>query len=134
MILLLITGCTYPPQALPIINTEQQNSVTGRLGRVDVPAEDLEIGLIQVFQHLERQVGVFDYQPLIQDYVPLIHKSLYDSGFCGIRKLNLNGTTVDMDISFRIDHSPPTLNIEVFIDGETQPTFTLVNRYLVTTQ
>jgi len=133
-ILLLVAGCNYPPQALPIINKGQQDIVTGRLGRVDVPAEDLEIGLIQIFQRLEQQVGNFDYQPIIQDYVPLIRKSLYDSGFCGIRRLNLNNAVVDIDFSFRVDHSPATLNIEVFINGQTQPAFTLVNKYRVISQ
>ncbi len=127
-------GCIYQPQPVPIANIDKRTELTNRLGRIDMPAEELELGLGRAFGRLASLVGDIDYQPLVKDYVLVIRKSLYDSGFCGIRKLNLNGTTVDMDISFRIDHSPPTLNIEVFIDGETQPTFTLVNRYLVTTQ
>ena len=127
-------GCIYQPQPVPIANIDKRTELANRLGRIDMPAEELELGLGRAFQRLASLVGEIDYQPIVKDYVPVIRKSLYDSGFCGIRKLNLNGTTVDMDISFRIDHSPPTLNIEVFINGETQPTFTLVNRYLVTTQ
>ena len=133
MVFMLI-GCMYQSQPVPIANIDKRTELTNRLGRIDIPAEDLELGLGRAFGRLAGLVGEIDYQPLLKDYVPVIRKSLYDSGFCGIRKLNLNGTTVDMDISFRIDHSPPTLNIEVFIDGETQPSFTLVNRYLITTQ
>ena len=127
-------GCNLGSHSVPIKNIYPKDLDPSRLGRIDIPPEDLALGLNRAFQRLSTQLGVIDYQPIVQDYVPLIRTSLYKSGFCGIRRLNLNGATVDMDISFLIDQTPAALRIDVFIDGNTQPAFSLVNRYNIITQ
>ncbi len=83
------------------------------------------------FFQIEQKLGPVDYTSIIKDYLPLIRQGLYYSGYSSMRKLNINGSTVDIDIYFRADETPPALNIEAFIEGGLEPTFTMVNHYYV---
>ena len=133
-LLLLQPACQQQIHPIPLIPVNHITPEPARLGRIDLPQKDLESGLTSTFQRLSQQIGPLDYQPIVQNYAPLVRKSLYNNGFCGIRRLNLNGVTIDLDIYFLIDITPATLNIDVYLDGSTRPTFTLTNKYLVSSQ
>jgi len=130
VLLVLPSACQNQTHPIPIATINHLTPEPSRLGRIDLPQQDLELGLTQTFQRLTEQIGSLDYEPIVQNYAPLVRKSLYNNGFCGIRRLNLNGATIDLDIYFLIDKTPATLNIDVYIDGSTRPTFTLTNKYL----
>ena len=130
VVFLLLSSCQKPTHPIPIA-VNHLTPDPERLGRIDLPQKDLELGLNQTFQRLAQQIGDLDYQPMVKDYAPLVRKSLYHNGFCGIRRLNLNGVTIDLDIYFLVDKTPATLNIDVYIDGSTSPVFTLTNKYLI---
>jgi hypothetical protein len=127
-------ACQRQTHPIPLATTNHLTPNPARLGRIDLPQQDLEAGLTSTFQRLTEQIGALDYQPLVKNYAPLVRKSLYNNGFCGIRRLNLNGATIDLDIYFLIDKIPATLNIDVYIDGSTSPAFILTNKYLVSSQ
>ncbi len=130
-IALLSPACQKPTHPIPIATVNHLTPDPARLGRIDLPQQDLETGLTSTFQRLTQQIGSLDYDNLVKNYAPLVRKSLYNNGFCGIRRLYLNGATIDLDIYFLVDKSPASLNIDVYIDGSTTPSFTLSNKYLV---
>ena len=134
LFLLSPSACQKQTHPIPLATVSHLTPDPSRLGRIDLPQQDLEIGLTHTFQRLTEQIGALDYKPIVQNYAPLVRKSLYNTGFCGIRRLNLNGATIDLDIYFLIDKTPATLNIDVYIDGSTRPIFTLKNKYLVSSQ
>ena len=127
-------GCNDSRYSVPITTIDQRKLDYEQLGRIDIAQEELEMGLSRLFEQLIRHTGPVNYQPIIKDYIPVIQKGLYYSGFCGIRKLNLNSATVDIDIYFRIDTKPPALRIEAYLNGSTRPAVILANHYNVTAQ
>ena len=127
-------GCNDSRYSIPITTIDQRKLDFEQLGRIDIAQEELEMGLSRLFEQLIQHTGPVNYQPIIKDYIPIIQKGLYYSGFCGIRKLNLNSATVDIDIYFRIDKKPAALRIEAYLNGSTRPAVTLANHYNVTAQ
>jgi len=125
-------GCNDSRYSVPITTIDQRKLDFEQLGRIDIAQEELEMGLSRLFEQLIQHTGPVNYQPIIKDYIPIIQKGLYYSGFCGIRKLNLNSATVDIDIYFRIDKKPASLRIEAYLNGSTRPAVTLANHYNVT--
>jgi len=101
------------------------------LGRLEIPAEDLEAGLRSLFEELGQQVGPYDYGPVIKDYAPSLRQGLYYYGYGGIERLNVNGSTVDIYVYFRVDIEPAVLMIDAFVEGRGEPIITLANRYYV---
>jgi hypothetical protein len=127
-------GCNDSRYSVPITTIDQRKLDFEQLGRIDIAQEELETGLSRLFEQISQHTGPVNYQPIIKDYIPAIQKGLYQSGFCGIRKLNLNSSTVDIDIYFRIDTKPAVLRIEAYLNGSTCPMVTLANQYNVTAQ
>lgn len=127
-------GCKKGGHSVPITTIDQRKLDFEQLGRIDIAQEELEMGLSRLFEQIGQHTGSVNYQPIIKDYIPAIQKGLYYSGFCSIRKLNLNSSTVDIDIYFRIDSEPAALRIEAYLNGSTRPAVTLANHYNVTAQ
>jgi len=137
LLLSALLGCNDSSSSrysVPITTIDQRKLDFDQLGRIDIAQEELEMGLTRLFEQLIQHTGPVNYQPIIKDYIPIIQKGLYYSGFCGIRKLNLNSATVDIDIYFRIDKKPAALRIEAYLNGSTRPAVTLANQYSITAQ
>ncbi|MBN1845126.1 MAG: hypothetical protein JW810_05545 [Sedimentisphaerales bacterium] len=117
---------------MSITTIDQRQLGAGQIARIDIPAEELEAGLLELFRRIELQVGSIENpRPIIQDYLPMVREGLYYSGYSSIRRLQLNRCTVDVDIYFRIDAEPPVLQIDAYLDGSPQPAITLANYYHV---
>ena len=127
-------GCKKSGHTVPITTIDQRKLDYEQLGRIDIAQEELEPGLTRLFEQICQHTGSVNYQPIIKDYLPAIQQGLYYSGFCSIRKLHLNSSTVDIDIYFRIDSEPAALRIEAYLNGSTRPTVTLANHYNIAKQ
>ena len=130
-LLFSLTGCRSNNHPVPVSVTDYRRHSARNYGRIDVSKYALEQGLKEVFEQMQQRFGPFDYEPIIKDYSPLIRQGLYQSGFCSIQHLNIAGATIDIDIFFRVDQPQPSMNMEVFIDGQLEPTFGLVNPYYI---
>jgi len=116
---------------VPIRISDNRTVTMKDYGRVNIPEKELAKGLRDVFKQMEKQFGPIQYEPIIKDYVPFVRQGLHDCGFCSIQQLNINGVTIDIDISFRVDSPQPALNIAVFANGKLAPEYGLVNPYFV---
>ena len=134
MALLLSAGCSGPKASVPIETTTITSSMDQPYSRVDIPLEDLEEGLDRIFRQISKKFGPVDYEPLIKDYLPQIRQGLHRSGYCGIRKLNINGKTVDIDIYFDTLQEPALLHIKVYEGGQTASAISLVKNYYITSE
>ena len=129
-----VWGCTGPRQpTIAVGSTAEQSDSAARppYGRVEIPQGELANGLRSLFAQMSHAYGPIDPEPVIRDYVALIEDALEQRGYCQIKKLSINGLTVDLDIYFLVDESPARLNIDAFVEGSLKPTFRSVNRYWV---
>ena len=128
-----VCGCTGRRQSVITVGStaEQSDNMASRYGRVEIPQSELASGLRSVFAQMSHAYGPIDPEPVIRDYVASIEDALEQRGYCQIKKLSINGLTVDLDIYFLVDESPARLNIDAFVEGSLKPTFRSVNRYWV---
>ena len=105
--LLAMVGCSVNRQPIPVsLNSHQ--SVAGRqFGRIDMEEEELAAGLNSAFYQLTQQVGPFDYEPVVKNHLPAVRKGLWSRGHARIRRLSVNGNTIDVNVYFLVDQSQP---------------------------
>lgn len=103
----------------------------GTLGRIEIAASELEVGLTELFERLEEQYGPYAYGPVIKDYLPAFQEGLYYHGYAVVERLNVNGASIHILASFRVDRQPAVLRIEAYQDGVERPVVVLDNAYYV---
>ena len=126
-------GCSVNRQPIPVSLNSNQSVADRQFGRIDMNEEELTAGLNSAFYQLSHQVGPFDYEPIVKNHLPAIRKGLWAQGHARIRRLSVNGNTIDVNVYFLVDQSPATLHIDTFLNGDPRPMFTMVNQYYVST-
>lgn len=126
------SGCANrAPGGIPVVQINQWPLYARQYGPVDISEEDLAEGLGEAFDKMSDRLGPINSEPIIRDYIPLIRKGLYENGYCRIQRLNINGSTVDMDIKFMVREVPVQLRIDVYLDGSAKPALMVANNYYV---
>jgi len=131
--LLSTVGCSVNRQPIPVSLNSHQSVAGSQFGRIDMDEKELAAGLNSAFYQLSQQVGPFDYEPVVKNHLPAVRKGLWTQGHARIRRLSVNGNTVDVNVYFLVDQSPATLHIDTFLNGDVRPLFTMVNQYYVST-
>ncbi len=128
-----IMGCSQKPGRMVNITNQRKIVMSPEVyGRIDIKEEDLNLGMAELFVNLSKELGPIHYDPIIKDYAPMIQQALYNSGYCSIQKLNINGTTVDIDVYFKTDQPQPMLTIEAYLNGASQPIHVVTNQFYMT--
>ena len=125
---MLLPGC-QTPKTPPITVADHRQIMVTHYSRIDIQEEDLAQGLEELFGQLVPRLGPIQVEPIVKDYVPMIRQALYRTGYCSVQKLNINGTTVDIDVYFRTDQTQPILTIDAYLEGAVTPSYTVLNRY-----
>jgi hypothetical protein len=127
------TSCQNTPSAAIKVQAPPQRSMQ-RYGRIDIPEEYLAQGFRELCLQLSQSCGPIDVEPIISRYIVQVHQSLFQYGFCRLGKLNINGSTVDIDVYFLPDQKPPALRMEAYANGSDQPQATLASHYTISQQ
>ena len=125
----LFGGCQDKGPEVQVKNYRPQAG--GTLGRIEIAASELEVGLTALFERLEGLYGPYAYGPVIKDYLPAFQEGLYYHGYAAVERLNVNGASIHILVSFRVDRQPAVLRIEAYQDGVESPVVVLDNAYYV---
>ena len=129
--LMTIGGCGTANSPPPLYSVNPHFDLNTRFGQIDIAEDELAQGLTRALERLSLQTGPINTELFLKDYLIFIRKELLERGFCLIRKMNVNGNTVDIDIFFRVDQDPLTLTIKAYLNGNASPALELANHYHV---
>jgi hypothetical protein len=114
--------------------TQSGGQTKAPYGRIDIPESYLANGLGELCLQLSQTCGPVNVDLITKTYSPQIRRNLFYHGFCTLQKLNINGSTVDINIFFLPDTQPPTLRMEGYVNGSGQPQAVLSSHYTVSQQ
>ena len=123
-----VIGCEST-DTIPIQITDYRSINPKHYSRIEVPQVHLESGLRELLKKMSEQMGPIEAEAIVQNYSPIVQEGLYRSGYCSIQKLNINGSTVDIDVYFRTKGAQPVLIIEAYLQGGVRPSFSVSNHY-----
>ena len=128
VILILVMGCERG-NTITIQITDYRAINPTNYSRIEIPQEHLASGLRELLQKMSEQMGPIEVEAIVQNYSPIVQEGLYRSGYCSIQKLNINGSTVDIDVYFRTGVTQPVLIIEAYLQGGVRPSYSVANHY-----
>ena len=128
MFVFTVIGCETG-NTITIQVTDQRSINPTNYSRIEIPQEHLEAGLSELLRKMSEQLGPIESESIIQNYSPIIQEGLYRSGYCSIQKLNINGSTVDIDVYFRTGKTQPVLIIDAYLQGGLRPSYSVANHY-----
>lgn len=123
----LTIGCSsnqYPPQMA-------QPDGSANYSRVEIDQNEIANTLRRALEEMSETHGSFDPEPIINDYIVLIRQGLYHNGFCRVTRLTINNETVDIETYFSVAEMPAALHVNIYTNGQYQPSFTAVSHYAV---
>jgi len=100
MFVFSVIGCERG-NMITIQITDDRSINPSNYSRIEIPQEHLESGLRELLKKMSEQMGPIEVEAIVQNYSPIVQEGLYRSGYCSIQKLNINGSTVDIDVYFR---------------------------------
>ena len=109
--------------------TDQRSIKPTNYSRIEIPQAHLEAGLRELLKKMSEEMGPIEVESIVQNYSQIVQEGLYRSGYCSIQKLNINGSTVDIDVYFRTGSTQPVLIIEAYLEGGIRPSYSVANHY-----
>ena len=128
LLVFTVIGCNRG-NMITIQITDQRSIKPTNYSRIEIPQEHLAAGLRELLKKMSEQMGPIQVESIVQNYTPIVQEGLYRSGYCSIQKLNINGSTVDIDVYFRTGTTQPVLIIEAYLQGGVRPSFSVANHY-----